>query len=80
MRTATRYRLLNPVMAAPGKKNGRAGAIVNGGIHICVDVVGIEFGLKALVTQPRRTIKKGVSDHDIAAHFADVHTWALRVC
>ncbi len=67
-----RCALIGDQMAALAKKNGWTGAIVNGCVRDSADVAGIEIGLKALATHPRRSFKKGVGDRDIPVRFADV--------
>lgn len=44
----------------------------NGCLRDSADVAGIEIGLEALATHPRRSFKNGVGDRDVPVRFADV--------
>ncbi len=67
-----RCALVGDQLALLARKNGWAGAIVNGCIRDSADISAMEIGLKALAAHPRKSVKKGVGECDIAVHFADV--------
>ncbi|MFQ5995876.1 MAG: ribonuclease E activity regulator RraA [Acidiferrobacterales bacterium] len=67
-----RRALIGDQVAAFGKDNGWAGAIVNGCIRDSAEIGGIGIGLKALATHPLRTVKKGIGERDVPVHFAAV--------
>ncbi len=54
------------------QKNGWAGIIVNGCVRDSVELNQCEVGIRALATHPRRSIRKGVGDKDLAVDIAGV--------
>jgi len=68
-----RCAIMGDQVAALGKKNGWEGIIIFGCIRDSVDVGKLAFGVKALATIPRKTIKRQQGVRDIPVHFADVH-------
>lgn len=64
--------LLGDMLAELGIKNGWAGIIVNGCIRDSAMISKMSIGLKALNTNPRKSIKKGVGERDLIVSFADV--------
>lgn len=67
-----RCALLGDMLAELGVKNGWVGIIVHGCIRDSVMIGKMNIGVKALNTTPRKSVKKGVGDRDIAITFADV--------
>ena len=67
-----RCALLGDMLAELGVKNGWVGIIVYGCIRDSVMIGKMNIGVKALNTTPRKSVKKGVGDRDIAITFADV--------
>ena len=67
-----RCALLGDMLAELGKDNGWQGIIVYGCIRDSAVIANIDIGVKALNTNPRKSIKKGVGERDIAVTFADV--------
>ena len=67
-----RCALLGDMLAELGVKNGWVGIIVYGCIRDSVMMGKMNIGVKALNTNPRKSVKKGVGDRDIAITFADV--------
>ena len=67
-----RCALLGDMLAGLGVKNGWAGVIVHGCIRDSVVIGKMNIGLKALNTNPRKSVKKGVGDRDVVVTFADV--------
>lgn len=67
-----RCALLGDMLAVLGKDNGWQGIIVYGCIRDSAVIADIDIGVKALNTNPRKSVKKGVGECDIAVTFADV--------
>jgi regulator of ribonuclease activity A len=67
-----RCALLGDVLAGLGMKNGWVGMIINGCIRDSAAISNMAIGIKALNTNPKKSVKKGVGDRDIAVHFADI--------
>ena len=67
-----RCALLGDMLAELGKNNGWAGIIVYGCIRDSIAIANIDIGVKALNTNPRKSVKKGVGDRDVPLTFADV--------
>ena len=54
------------------QKNGWAGIIVNGCVRDSAELNECEVGIRALATHPRRSIRKGLGDKDLAVDIAGV--------
>jgi len=67
-----RRALVGDVLAELAQRNGWAGAIVYGCIRDSSPIAGIDIGLKALGTQPRKSVKRGEGQRDVAVHFGGV--------
>jgi regulator of ribonuclease activity A len=67
-----RCALVGDMLAELGKKNGWQGIIVYGCIRDSAVIANIDIGVKALDTNPRKSVKKGVGERDIDVTFADV--------
>ena len=67
-----RCALIGDLLAQLGQDNGWEGIIVSGCIRDSSMIAGIEIGIKALGTSPRKSVKKGVGDRDVPLTFADV--------
>lgn len=67
-----RCALLGDMLAELGVENGWVGIIVNGCIRDSAVIAKMNIGVKALNTNPRKSVKKGVGDRDVAVTFADV--------
>lgn len=67
-----RCALVGDNLALLGADNGWAGIIVYGCIRDAVPISDIEVGVKAMATNPRKSIKKGEGDRQITLRFADV--------
>lgn len=67
-----RCALVGDQLAALGQKNGWAGLVVYGCIRDAADVAGIDLGVKALNTNPLRSVKKGLGDLDVPVTFAGI--------
>ena len=67
-----RCALLGDMLAKLGSENGWSGVIISGCIRD-VDVISkINFGVKALNTNPRKSLKKGAGDRDLAVNIAGI--------
>lgn len=67
-----RCALLGDQLAVLAKKNNWAGIVVYGCIRDCAEIARMDIGVKALNTNPRKSVKKGAGDRDIAVSFAGV--------
>lgn len=68
---STRCALLGDQLAALGNSNGWAGIIVYGCVRDAADLAEIDFGVMALATHPRKSVKQGKGERDVTLHFAD---------
>lgn len=66
-----RCALVGDMLAALGEKNGWAGIVVYGCIRDAVPISDIRIGLKAMATNPRKSVKKGAGDRDVPLQFAE---------
>ncbi len=64
--------LLGDMLAELGKDNDWAGIIVYGCIRDSAVIANISIGIKALNTNPRKSVKKGIGERDVSVDFADV--------
>lgn len=67
-----RCALLGDMIATLGMKNGWAGAVVYGAIRDSVAIDAMDFGVKALSTNPRKSKKNGDGVIDEAVTFGGV--------
>ena len=67
-----RCALVGDNLAELGRKNGWAGIVVYGCIRDADPISQIDIGVKAMATNPRKSIKKGAGDRDIPVRFAEV--------
>jgi regulator of ribonuclease activity A len=67
-----RCALVGDMLAVLGKDNGWEGIIVYGCIRDSAVIADIDIGVKALNTNPRKSVKKGAGDRDVSVTFADV--------
>jgi regulator of ribonuclease activity A len=68
---STRCALVGDLLAALGSENGWAGIVVFGCIRDSGPIGQIAIGVKALATNPRKSVKKGAGDRDIVVQFAE---------
>ena len=68
-----RCALVGDMLAALGIKNGWQGIIVYGCIRDSVEISNMDIGVKALDTNPRKSVKKGEGDEGVVLEFAGVH-------
>lgn len=57
--------LVGDIIAELGRSNGWAGIIVNGAIRDAKTIGGMDIGVKALGTNPRKSSKSGVGERDV---------------
>ncbi len=67
-----RCALMGDKLARMAVQHGWQGIIVNGCIRDSVLVNTIDIGIKALGTNPKKSVKKGAGDKDIPVRFGDV--------
>lgn len=67
-----RCALVGDMLAKLGMENGWQGIIVYGCIRDSDAIRKMEIGLKAIATNPRKSVKKGAGDRDISVSFAGV--------
>ena len=66
---STERALLGDMLAARGAANGWAGIIINGAIRDSAVVADIDIGVKALGTNPAKSVKKGEGQVDVPVEF-----------
>ena len=64
--------LVGDLIAELGRSNGWAGVVVNGAIRDSAVVGGMDFGCKALGTNPRKSSKTGEGERDVTVSFGGV--------
>ncbi|MDB5943591.1 MAG: putative regulator of ribonuclease [Ramlibacter sp.] len=64
--------LFGDVMAANASRNGWAGLVINGAIRDGVEIDGMDIGVKALGTVPRRGERTGAGEVDVPVSFGGV--------
>lgn len=67
-----RCALVGDNLALLGQQNGWAGILVYGCIRDAAPIAAIDIGVKALATNPRKSIKKGEGERDVVVRFAEV--------
>ena len=67
-----RCALVGDNLAVLGQQNGWAGIIVYGCIRDSVPLSRIPIGVKAIATNPRKSIKKGEGERDVVLRFAEI--------
>lgn len=66
---STEVALIGDIIAAKAAKNGWAGVVINGAVRDVVDLSEIDIGIKALGTNPAKSVKKGEGTVDVMLHF-----------
>lgn len=67
-----RCALVGDMLALIGQQNDWSGILVHGCIRDSMAVAKIAIGVKALATNPRKSVKEGVDERDVEVQFADV--------
>ena len=64
--------LVGDVIAGLARENGWAGLVVNGAVRDVVALGGLDIGLKALGSNPRKSAKAGAGEVDVPISFGGV--------
>jgi regulator of ribonuclease activity A len=67
-----RCALVGDMLAELGRKNGWAGIVVYGCVRDAEVLSRMSIGIKALGTNPRKSVKKGEGTRDATLRFADL--------
>ena len=67
-----RCALVGDKLAELGHQNGWAGIVVYGCIRDSAPIATIAIGVKAIATNPRKSVKKGEGERDVTLRFAEV--------
>lgn len=67
-----RCALVGDMLAQLGKDNGWSGIIVSGCIRDSAVIATISIGVKAMATNPRKSVKKGAGDRGVTVSFAGI--------
>ncbi|MFQ5659782.1 MAG: ribonuclease E activity regulator RraA [Gammaproteobacteria bacterium] len=67
-----RCALVGDMLAQLGRDNGWTGIIISGCIRDSAVIAGIDIGVKALNTSPKKSVKNNVGERDIVVSFANV--------
>lgn len=65
-------RLVGSNIGAMAEKNGWCGIVVYGCIRDCEEIADQNIGVKALATNPRKSVKKGVGEESVTVQFGGV--------
>jgi regulator of ribonuclease activity A len=66
---STSNALMGDIIAAKGKANGWAGCVINGAVRDSAELANIEFGAKAIGTNPAKSTKTGAGEVDVVVEF-----------
>ena len=66
---STEVALIGDIIAAKAARNGWSGVVINGAVRDVGDLSEIAIGIKALGTNPAKSIKKGEGTVDVMLHF-----------
>lgn len=64
--------LMGDMIAASAVENGWAGVVIHGAIRDSVAINGLDLGVKALGTNPRKSAKLGAGEVDVDLEFGGV--------
>jgi len=67
-----RCALVGDMLAELGRKNGWAGIVVYGCVRDAETMANMSIGIKALATNPRKSVKKGEGARDVTLRFAEL--------
>ncbi len=67
-----RCALVGDMLAERGRKNGWAGIVVYGCVRDAAVLSQMAIGIKALATNPRKSVKKGEGERDATLRFAEL--------
>ena len=74
--------LMGDLIAAAAVQNGWAGAVIHGAVRDTVALAGLDLGVRALGSNPRKSAKDGAGERDVEVTFGGVtfvpghHLWA----
>ena len=74
------YTVLGDNIAKMAMENGWTGVIILGCIRGSVAINRMDFGVKALGTNPKKSAKNGGGETDVAVQFGGVAVCAIAVC
>jgi regulator of ribonuclease activity A len=69
---STRCAMLGDLIAASAVENGWSGVLIYGCVRDSVELGRMDLGVKALGTTPRKSVRRGEGQRDLAIHFAGV--------
>ncbi|GAA5514130.1 4-hydroxy-4-methyl-2-oxoglutarate aldolase [Deinococcus carri] len=64
--------VLGGMLAQMGVRSGWAGVLVNGCVRDAGELAGLDIGIKAIASHPRRSAKRGLGERDVPVSFAGV--------
>jgi len=64
--------LIGDIIAGLGHQNNWSGIIIHGAVRDTVALSKIDFGVKALGSNPRKSMKNGVGELDVAVSFGGI--------
>lgn len=64
--------LVGDIIAELGRSNGWAGVVVNGAVRDAKVIGTMDFGCKALGTNPRKSTKTGAGERDVVVGFGGI--------
>ena len=64
--------LVGDIIAGLGKDHGWAGVVVNGAVRDSAIIAEMDFGCKALGTNPRKSTKTGAGERDVIVAFGGI--------
>jgi regulator of ribonuclease activity A len=64
--------LVGDIVAGLAQGNGWAGLVVNGAVRDVVALAGLDIGVKALGSNPRKSAKEGAGEIDVPVSFGGV--------
>jgi regulator of ribonuclease activity A len=67
-----RTALMGDVIAASAVRNGWAAVVINGAVRDTVALAGLDLGVKALGSNPRKSAKDGQGETDVPVTFGGV--------
>jgi regulator of ribonuclease activity A len=67
------FALLGDMLAEMAANNGWSGVIINGCIRDTAVIAGINIGVRALDTHPRKSVKRGVGERDLVVRFSGIN-------
>ncbi len=64
-----RTALMGDMIAGSGVENGWAGVVINGAVRDVVALAGLDLGVKALGSNPRKSVKDGAGETGVPVSF-----------